>query len=99
MGRGTIHRECAKRKLNTKITTESEFVEASNYIPWKILAKRFLQHQGCGLKIKVFYQNSKSAMKIEKNGRRLCGEKSRHIHMTYFFIKNVLIKEGIELTH
>ena len=38
-------------------------------------------------------------MKIEKNGRLLCGEKSRHIHICYFFIKDVLKQENIELLH
>ena len=38
-------------------------------------------------------------MKIEKNGRTSCGEKSRHIHIRYFFIKDILKRENIELIH
>ena len=36
---------------------------------------------------------------MESNGRRSCGEKSRHINIRYFFIKDVLKREGIELIH
>ena len=33
------------------------------------------------------------------NGRRSCTSYSRHINIRYFFIKNVLEREGIELRH
>ena len=36
-------------------------------------------------------------MKIESNGQTSCGEKSRHIHIRYFFIKDVLKMGNIEL--
>ena len=38
-------------------------------------------------------------MKMESNGQKSCGEKSRHIHIIYFFIKDVLKREDIELIH
>ena len=38
-------------------------------------------------------------MKIDKNGRKSCGDKSRHINIRYFFIKDILEKENIELKH
>ena len=46
-----------------------------------------------------FYQDNTSAMRMESNGRKSCGEKSRHINIRYFFIKDVLKREGIELIH
>ena len=38
-------------------------------------------------------------MKIESNGQRSCGEKSRHIDIRYFFIKDIIKREGIEIIH
>ena len=38
-------------------------------------------------------------MKLEKNGRKSCGDKSRHIDIRYFFIKDVLRRENIDLQH
>ena len=35
-------------------------------------------------------------MKIEKNNRKLCGEKSRNMHIIYFFTKYILVKENVE---
>ena len=38
-------------------------------------------------------------MKLKKNGRKSCGEKSRHIDIRYFFIKDVLCRENISLEY
>jgi hypothetical protein len=81
LGHGVIHSKSSKQKLNTKSSTESEIVGASDYIPWTLWAKGFLQHQGYTLDRNIFYQDNESAMKIEKNGRKSCGDKSRHIHI------------------
>ena len=40
-----------------------------------------------------------SAMRLESNGLKSCGEKSRHIDIRFFFIKDVLKRENIELRH
>ena len=34
---------------------------------------------------------------MERNGKKSCSDKSRHIHMQYFFIKEVLTREDIDL--
>mgnify|MGYP005684874213 CR=1 FL=1 len=36
---------------------------------------------------------------MESNGQKSCGEKSRHTHIRYFFIKDVVKRESIELIH
>ena len=40
-----------------------------------------------------------SAMKMEKNGRASAGQKSRHIDIRYFFIKDRIDKQEITLIH
>ena len=62
-------------------------------------AKRFLEEQGYILKRNIFYQDNESAMKMESNGRKSAGDESRHINIRYFFIKDVLAREGIDLVH
>ena len=99
MGVGAVHHKTSKQKLNTKSSTESELVGASDYIPWTVWTKRFLEGQGYSVKRNLFYQDNESAMKLETNGRSSCGEKSRHIHIRYFFIKDVLKRESIEMKH
>ena len=99
MGIGAIHNKCSKQKLNAKSSTETEIIGASDYIPWTLWAKRFLQAQGYVLKRNIFYQDNMSAMRLESNGLKSCGEKSRHIDIRFFFIKDVLKRENIELKH
>jgi hypothetical protein len=92
MGHRVFHSKSLKQKLNTKSLTESEVVGASDYIPWTLWAERFLECQGYNLRQNIFYQDNESAMKIEKNGRQSCGEKSRHITIQYFLLRIFLNK-------
>ena len=83
-----------------KSSTETELVVgASDYIHWTLWAKRFILEQGYNLTRNLFYQDNESTMKMENNGRKLAGGNSRHIHIRYFFIKDVLIRDNIELIH
>ena len=99
LGHGTFHHRSAKQKLNTKSSTEAELVGASEYVGWTLFAKRFLEEQGYDLKRNIFYQDNESAMKLERNGRASCSSKTRHIHIRYFFVHDVLDQEDIELEH
>ena len=38
-------------------------------------------------------------MKLERNGVNSISDKSRHINIRYFFIKDVIKREKIEVTH
>ena len=87
MGLGLVHHKSSKQKLNTKSLTESELVGASDYIPWTIWSKRFLEEQGYNVKQNMFYQDNESSIKLKSNSRKSCGEKSRHIDIRYIFIK------------
>ena len=58
-----------------------------------------MEYQGYTIDSNIFYQDNQSAMKLEKNGRKSCGDKSRHIDIRYFFIKDVLQRENIDLKH
>ena len=72
---------------------------ASDYLPWTLWASRFLKEQGYALTDNMFYQDNPNAMKLEQNGRLSCGEKSRHIHIRYFFIADVIKRENIKIEH
>ena len=98
-GRGALMSKCSKQKLNVKSSTESKLVGASDYLPSTIWGKKFLEAQGYTLQENVFYQDNQSAIKFEKNGRSSCGPNSRHIDIRYFFIKDRLGIENIEVRH
>jgi len=98
-GTGFLNAKSTKLKLNTKSSTEAELVGANDYIPWTIWVKRFMKYQGYDIKSSIFYQDNESAIKLEENGRKSCGEKSRRIDIRYYFIKDVLKHEDIKIEH
>ena len=99
MGKGILHHKTGKQKLNTKSSTESEIVGASDYLPHAIWMRRFLMGQGYKVKRSILFQDNESAIKMQANGYMSRGERSRHIDIRYFFVKDVLQREGIEIKH
>ena len=99
LGRGAVMCKSSKQKLNTKSSTEAELVGASDYLPNTIWAKMFLESQGYILQDNRFLQDNQSAIKLEINGRASCGQKSRHIDIRYFFMKDRVKTEGIDVVY
>ena len=67
-GRGVTHTKCSKQKINTKISTGSEIVGASDYITYVVWLSGFMKEQGYKIDKKIFYQDNTSAIQIENNG-------------------------------
>jgi hypothetical protein len=99
LGRGTIMCKSTKQKLNTKSSTEAELVGASDFLPNTIWAKMFLGSQGYEVQENLLLQDNQSAMKLETNGRASCGQKSRHIDIRYFFMKDRIKTENITIVY
>ena len=99
LGRGTAIHGCSKQKINTKSSTESEVVGASDFLPYTIWASYFLSAQGYKLHRNIFYQDNTSAINMLKNGMSSSESKSRHIHIRYFFTKDVIERENMEIIH
>jgi hypothetical protein len=59
----------------------------------------FLAEQGYKLTENVFYQDNQSAIRLEKNGRASCGQKSRHINIRYFFMQDCFESEGVSVVY
>ena len=98
-GRESIMSKSSKQKLNTKSSTEAELVGASDYLPYAIWAKKFLEQQGYDIRENLFHQDNKSTIQFEKNGRKSCGPNSRHIDIRYFWIKNRLELDGFNVVY
>jgi len=87
LGMGTIMCKFMKQKLNTKSSTEGEVIRASDYLPNMIWAKMFMEAQGHRVEKNEFMQDNQSAIKLERNGHASSGQKTRHVNIQYFFIK------------
>ena len=61
--------------------------------------RNFIEAQGYKVDDSEFFQDNMSAMKMERNGRQSAGQRSRHINIRYFFIKDRISKGEINLIH
>ena len=98
-GRGGIACKSAKQKLVTKSSTEAELVGASEYLPSTIWVQHFLEAQGFPHRHSYFEQDNQSAMRLERNGRGSASQRSRHIHIQYFFNTDRLGTDNIALCY
>ena len=96
LGRGAVMSKSSKQKLNTTSSTTSELVGYSDYTPSSIWGNKFLDWQGYELENNT-HQDNQSAIKLEKNGRRSCGQKTRHIDIRYFYLKDLLDRGEIKV--
>jgi hypothetical protein len=70
-GDGAVQSISRKQKLNTRSSTESELVgvdHVSVMIPW---TKLFLEEQGYDINSNILYQDNKSAILPETNGKKI----------------------------
>jgi hypothetical protein len=87
LGKGVIHAESSKQKLNTKSSTETELVGLSDYYPQATHCRNFLIEQGYKPNPLIIHQDNKSVIAMIKKGKP-CSKYSRHINIRYFFIKD-----------
>ena len=98
-GHGAVHCKSAKQKLNTKSSTESELVGISDYLPYNIWMRMFLEEQGYELKSNVLFQDNQSTIRMGTNGRTSCTGNSRHIDIRYFFVADRVKKKEMKIRY
>ena len=99
MGEGAIQSMSQKQKLNTKSSTESELVapdDASVKILW---TKLFMEWQGYEIEKNILYQDNKSAILLEVNGKRSSGKRTRALNIRYFFLTDQIEKKNVEVQY
>jgi hypothetical protein len=99
LGLGLVYSKSGKQTINAKSSTEGEVIGISDRLPQTIWAKYFLNEQGYNLNKNILYEDNQSAMRIAKNGVRSCGQNSRHYLIRYYFIKDRLAKDNIEIQY
>ena len=69
-GTGAIQTTSRKQKLNTRSSTESELVGADDMATMILWTKLFMEAQGYKIKKNILYQDNKSTILLENNGKR-----------------------------
>ena len=98
-GQGAIQTMSRKQKLNTKSSTDAELVgadDAAVMILWTML---FLEAQGYKVEENVLYQDNKSAILLEINGKKSAGKRSRALNIRYFFLTDQVEKGHLQIEY
>ena len=99
LGQGVIYGTSKRQKLNTKSSTESEVVGADDVMPQMLWTLYFLEAQGCKVLDNVLYQDNKSSILLENNGRGSSGKRTRHMNVRYFFIADRVKSKEIRIEY
>lgn len=86
MGTGVIDTKSSKQKMNTRSSTECEFVGTSEALPRTIFRNLFMEGQGYKIKWNVLAKDNESEIKMLNNGRDSCTWNSKHIAIKYFWV-------------
>jgi hypothetical protein len=100
LGRGFPIASSAKQKLNTRSSKyaklyRDDIVGADDFMPAICWNHYFMKAQGCGVKDNVLFQDNKSSILLEKNGKASSSKRTKHINIWYFFITNRVNNEEV----
>ena len=97
MGRGFPIVSLKKQKLNTRISIETELVGADDFMPEICWTRYFLKAQGYRILDNVLFQDNKSAIILEKNGKASSSKSTKHIKIQYLFITDRVAQGDVSL--
>jgi len=95
LGKGAVFGSSTRQKLTTRSSTEAELVSVDDIMGQVLWTQYFLEAQGYKVDDNIVYQDNKSAILLEKNGRGSAGKRLRHINVRYFFVTDRIEKNEL----
>jgi hypothetical protein len=98
-GEGAVQSVSRKHKLNTKSSTEAELVAVDDISVMILWTKLFMEAQGYEIDRNILYQDNKSAILLEENGKKSSGKRTRALNIRYFFLTDQVEKGNVIIEH
>ena len=99
MGDGAMLVKSSKQKLNSRSSTEAELIGVDDAMTMILWTKLFMEAQGYAIEENILYQDNKSAILLEKNGRKSAGKRSRAINIRYYFVTDHVEKGNVSIEY
>ena len=95
---GAVHCRSSKQQIVTKSSTEAELVGLSDSANQGLFLRNFLTLQGYSMPAVTVYQDNLSCMALLARGRS-GGERTRHIAIRYFWMKDRVDRGEATIVH
>jgi len=92
MGRGCPTVQSTKAKCNTRSSTISELVVINEMMAQILWTRLFMNAQGIEVSDNNLFQDDKSAILLEKNGRKSSSKCTKHIEVRYYYVADRIAK-------
>jgi hypothetical protein len=99
LGCGSVCSISTKQKVNSRSSTEAEFIAVDDVISKVLWTKLFLQSQSQKIVMNVIYRDNQSSMKMELNGKISSGKTTRHFDIKYYYITDLIKCNMIEIKY
>ena len=99
LGKGIIYGTSTRQKFNTRSSTEAELVAVDDCMSQILWTRYFLNAQGYNINDCIVYQDNKSAILLEQNGRASSSRRTRHINIRYSFVTDHANCGEIKIKH
>ena len=99
MGRGAVYGVSRGQKLVGRSSTEAELIGLHDVMPQILWTRYFLDAQGYGIRDSVVYQDNKSAILLEENGKMSSSKRTRHLNIRYFFVTDRIRAKELRIEH
>ena len=97
LGKGVITGISTRQNLTTRSSTEAELVAVDDCMSLILWTRYFLEAQGYGVDDAIIYQDNKSAILLEQNGRASSTRRTRHLNIRYFFVTDRINKDEVHV--
>jgi hypothetical protein len=99
LGKGAMQSIARKQKMNVRSSTEGELVAVDKATTIFLWTKLFLEAQGYDVEKNIVYQDNKSAILLETNGKKSLEKRTRALNICYFFITDQVEKGNAQIEH
>ena len=106
LGKGSFYLTSTRQKLNPRSSTEAELLGIGDLMSMILWSRLWLQEQGYNLGEQGYnlgpstiHQDNQTTMLMAKNGRRSYRKRTRHLNIRYYFVKEKIDSNDIELKY